>query len=169
MVKHCFRLAGIVLALSAILIAWGCTVLPQKQLRTYPAVNHLSESSVLTLADEAFRQMGYSTRYDHGGIIGKKELDYWRIAIFVVVGSDAKGNTFLKALSGVDAKGLAAGGELRHSYVTGGVRKTVVNELEKFHQVFGALAVQSGLPKEKIQETEPLSTSHPEQEPKGFE
>ena len=160
MVKNYFRLASIVLALSAILIGCVATLLPEKQLRTYPAVNHLSKSSVLAMADEAFRQMGYNTRYDHGGIIGSRELDHWRISILVVVGSDAQGNIFLKALSGVDAKGLSG---------VGGVRKTAVNGLEKFHNVFGALAVQSGLPKEEIQETEPLSTSPPEQEPKGFE
>jgi hypothetical protein len=104
--------------------------------------------------------MGYHTWYDHGGILGRKELDHWRISILVVVGSDAHGNKLLRASSGVDAKGLAG---------VGGVRKTAVNELEKFHNVFGALAKQSGLPAGEVQKTEPVSTSPPEQEPKGFE
>ncbi len=158
--KNCFHLASMTVALVAILMASGCTILPQKQLRTYPDVNRLPESSILVMADEAFRQMGYATRYDHGGILGQKELDHWRIAILVVVGTDAQGNRFLEGASGVDAKGLE--GAFR-------VRETAVQELQKFHEVFGALAVQSGLPTSEVQKTDSLSTPPPEQEPKGFE
>jgi len=161
MVKTIFRLAKVIIALSAIFITWTCSG-HHKELQSYPSVKHLSVSSVVNLAAETMQKMGYRTSNENGNgnVFGIKRIGFRRFEMAVEVVSDSQSDMFLNVKCAVISNQVENMSSLSEK---GNI------EVQKFHKLFGAIAEQSELPSGKVPKAAPVATPLPEQEPKGFE
>jgi hypothetical protein len=113
------------------------------------------------MAGKTMRQMGYRTsnEYGNGHVFGGKQLGFRRFEMTVKVGSDAQMDKFLNVHCAVITNRVE-----RMSILAEKGNK----EVQKFHELFGELAVRSGLPVKDAPQTAPASIMS-DQEPKGFE
>jgi hypothetical protein len=150
-----FLLARIVLVSSVILFVFGCSA-THRELRTYSTINHLPLTSVVDMALETMKLMGYQIKNwndSTGYVYGTKPIDFRLFLMTVNVVTDARGDRSVAVKCVADQVPLGPSDR----------------EVQKFHELFNKLAMRAASPPGEVQKTAPVTTPPPEQGPKGFE
>ena len=150
-----FLLVRIVLVPSVVLFVFGCSA-THRELRTYSSINHLPLTSVVDMALETMKLMGYQIKNwndSTGYVYGTKPIDFRLFLMTVNIVTDARGDRSVAVKCVADQVPLGPSDR----------------EVQKFHELFNKLAMRSASPPGGVQTTAPVTTPPPEQGPKGFE